>query len=258
MIQILKPHMQIGKPDLVLLDFDGTISKLRTGWYDVMRDLMVDHIPGDKEQVKKEAEAYIDESTGIPTIRQMQWLAKQVADRGEPAKEAWEYKKEFAARLQSTIEKRKQSILAGEKPADYYLVPGSIAFLNAIKERGIPIYLASGTDDADVRSEAATLGVLNYFDVIMGADPYADMCAKEEVLQKIIRPGLKMLVVGDGKVEIRLGAEAGAITLGVASWDDHENFGPGLEPIKEKRLVNAGAHALVADFTCCSEILDWL
>ena len=54
MIQILKEHTPIQKPDLILLDFDGTISKLRTGWYDVMRDLMVDYIPGDKEQVKKE------------------------------------------------------------------------------------------------------------------------------------------------------------------------------------------------------------
>ena len=258
MIQILKEHTPIQKPDLILLDFDGTISKLRTGWYDVMRDLMVDYIPGDKEQVKKEAEAFIDESTGIPTIRQMQWLAKQVAARGEQAMEAWEYKKEFAARLRNTIEQRKQSIVNGEKPAEYYLVPGSVEFLKAVKEKGIPIYLASGTDDADVRSEAAALGVLDYFDVIMGADPYADMCAKEEVLKKLIRPGLKMLVVGDGKVEIRLGAEAGAVTLGVASWDEYENFGPGLEPVKERRLINAGAHALVADFTDCNEILNWL
>lgn len=258
MIQVLKDHVPMQKPDLVLLDFDGTISKLRTGWYDVMRELMVDHIPGDKAQVKKEAEAYIDESTGIPTIRQMQWLARQVAERGEKALEAWEYKKEFAARLRQTIEQRKKSILSGEKDAEYYLVPGSIAFLKTIKEKGIPIYVASGTDDADVRSEADVLGVLPYFDVVMGADPYADMCAKEEVLKKLIRPGLKMLVVGDGKVEICLGAEAGAVTLGVASWDEYENFGPGLEPVKEKRLVKAGAHALVADFTDCGEILNWL
>ena len=95
-------------------------------------------------------------------------------------------------------------------------------------------------------------------DVIMGADPYADMCAKEEILKKILRPGLKMLVVGDGKVEIQLGSDAGAVTLGVASWDDHENMGPGLEPVKEKRLINAGAHGLVADFTHWEEILNWI
>lgn len=258
MIKIMKEHTAIGKPDLVLLDFDGTISKLRTGWYDVMKQLMVDHIPGDKAQVAAEAEAYIDESTGIPTIRQMAWLAKQVAARGMAAKEAWEYKQEFAARLRQTIENRKQEILSGVRPAEYYLVPGSVAFLKAIRERGIPIYLASGTDDGDVRAEATALGVIDYFDVIMGADPYADMCAKEEILKKILRPGLKMLVVGDGKVEIQLGSDAGAVTLGVASWDDHENMGPGLEPVKEKRLINAGAHGLVADFTHWEEILNWI
>lgn len=257
-MKVLKEHIPIGKPDLVLLDFDGTISKLRTGWYDVMRELMVDCIPGDKEQVRKKAEAYIDESTGIPTIRQMQWLANQVAEQGIPALEAWEYKKEFAARLRNTIEQRKQSILDGEKPAEYYLVPGSIEFLTAIKEKGIPIYLASGTDDADVRSEAAALGVLDYFDVIMGADPYADMCAKEETMKKIIRPDLKMLVVGDGKVEIQLGNEAGAVTLGVASWDRYEDLCSDPEPTKYNRLVAAGADAIVTDFNHCAEILEWI
>ena len=67
-----------------------------------------------------------------------------------------------------------------------------------------------------------------------------------------------MLIVGDGKVEIRLGREVGAVTLGVASWDRFENLTASLNPIKENRLTQAGAHALTADYTDMKTILNWL
>lgn len=55
-MKILKPHEKIPKPDFALLDFDGTVSKLRNGWDVIMRDLFIDMIPGDREEVKALAE----------------------------------------------------------------------------------------------------------------------------------------------------------------------------------------------------------
>lgn len=255
---ILEKHAPFNTPDVVLFDFDGTISKLRSGWEISMRKLFLKYIPGDPEEVSALTDSYIDESTGIPTIRQMSWLARAVAERGNKALEPWEYKQEFAKLLLKDVKERIRSIEDGVFSAAYYLVPGSTSLLKSLKERHIPIIVASGTDEADVCSEADALGLLPYFDEIAGADPYADMCAKEHTIQRLIRPNLKMLIIGDGKVEIRLGREAGMLTLGVASWDDFEGHKNLLNPIKQHRLESAGAHAIVEDFTDFTSILSWV
>lgn len=255
---ILEKHVPIVRPEIAILDFDGTISKLRTGWDIIMRDLMVEMIPGDKAEVKPLADAYVDESAGIPTIRQMGWLAEQVASRGGELRPAVYYKREFAARMMVEVNRRKAAIRSGEEPREKYLVPGSAAFLKALRAAGIPVFLASGTDENDVRSEANALGVETLFDEIRGADPVADMCAKEETIRRIAKPGKKMLIVGDGKAEILLGRQVGAVTLGVASWDVYDIPESGMNPQKEKRLIKAGAHAITADFRNLEEILNWI
>lgn len=257
-MKILKPHEKIPKPDFALLDFDGTISKLRNGWDVIMRDLFIDMIPGDREEVKALAEKYIDESCGIPTIRQMQFLADQVKERTGSCLEAWQYKEKFAERMMKKVNERKEEIRSGKRPAEYYLVPGSVEFIKALKARGIPILLASGTDEGDVRSEASALGVLDLFDIVCGAAVREDMCAKEQTLRKYASPDKKMLIVGDGKVEIMLGCELGAVTIGVASWDQYGELPEGFEPYKEKRLTDAGAHLLIADYRDCDAIIDWM
>lgn len=257
-MRILKPHEKLTGPDFAMLDFDGTISKLRNGWDIIMRDLMIDMIPGDREQVKAMAEKYIDESAGIPTIRQMQFLADCVKERTGSCLEAWQYKELFAERMMKKVNERKEEIRSGVRPAEYYLVPGAVEFIKALKSRGIPIYIASGTDEGDVRDEADALGVLGLFDVLCGAAVREDMCAKEQTLRKYAKPGKQMLIVGDGKVEIMLGCELGAVTIGVASWDLYGELPEGFNPYKEKRLTDAGAHLLVADYRDCDAILDWM
>lgn len=67
--------------------------------------------------------------------------------------------------------------------------------------------------------------------------------------------GSDFAVIGDGKVEIRLGHEAGARTLGLAS---NEETLCGINPIKRERLTRAGADAICGDFTDLSSILDFL
>lgn len=64
------------------------------------------------------------------------------------------------------------------------------------------------------------------------------------------------MVVGDGKVEIALGKEQGALTIGVASNDviglnDHV-----YTMQKYERLKNAGADIMIADFADSEEISE--
>lgn len=256
---ILKEHERIGKPDFVLFDFDGTISKLRSGWDVLMKQYMIECIPDKTPEIYTRVEQYIDESAGIQTVHQMKWLSDQVRQSGGKIMDPWDYKKEFTDLLMQSVKVRKDEIQKDRASAKRYLVHGSLDFLEALKERGIPMFLASGTDDEDTRTEAACLGVADYFEEIAGAAPHVDRCSKEATLRKLARPGKKMLIVGDGKVEISLGCEWGAVTLGVASWDQYENFSSEeTNPVKARRLIAAGATALVADFREFDKILSWI
>ena len=57
--------------------------------------------------------------------------------------------------------------------------------------------------------------------------------------------GNELLVIGDGPVEIRLGKEAGALTIGICASEKNLS---GWDEAKINRLTKAGAHVLVDEF----------
>jgi len=246
----------------VLFDFDGTISTLRCGWEAVMAPFMEEVLVGSRqsrEAVKKEVAEYIDASTGIQTIFQMQWLAAQVREQGRTPLDPWAYKAEYNNRLMQTVAERRKALETGATSAEEYLVAGSRAFFQALKAQDIPLFVASGTDQADVEREAELLGVADYFAEIAGAPPHEASCSKERVIRRLLdqrgMTGEELAVVGDGKVEIAIAREAGALALGVASDEARRR---GVNPVKLARLQAAGAHAITGDFEDLPDLLNWL
>jgi len=249
----------------VLFDFDGTISTLRCGWEEVMKPLMLEMISGGQswdENLEREVDDYINESTGIQTIHQMKWLAETVKARGmNPAAsdDPWWYKGEYNRRLMESVSQRVKNVKDGSLPREHYMIRGSEEFLKALKERNVKLYVASGTDHPDVLNEVAALGLTDYFTFIAGAPVAAESCSKEKVIADLIqREGLSgddFAVIGDGKVEIRLGHEAGARTIGLASDEEHLR---GVNPVKRERLIKAGADVICGDFEALDELLSFL
>ena len=248
----------------VLFDFDGTISTLRCGWESVMKPLMLEMISGGKEYdeaLEKEVEAYISDSTGIQTIHQMKWLATIVHERGNnptASRDPWWYKAEYNRRLMENVSQRVESLVSGSVSALEYLIAGSEEFLRALCERGVRLYVASGTDHPDVCNESAALGLQKYFTLIAGAPVGEENCSKEKVMAQLLDSeglhGDEVAVIGDGKVEIRLGCEAGARTIGLAT---NEREG-GVDEIKRERLIKAGADIIVGDFLEKEALLAFL
>lgn len=249
----------------VLFDFDGTISTLRCGWEAVMKPLMLEMISGGcgwDEALEREVDDYINDSTGIQTIHQMKWLAETVKARGmKPGApdDPWWYKGEYNRRLMENVSCRVESVKSGSLPREHYMIQGSEAFLKTLKDRGVRLYVASGTDHPDVVSEVAALGLTEYFTFIAGAPVAAESCSKEKVIAELIHneglSGADFAVVGDGKVEIRLGSEAGARTVGLASDEVSLH---GVNPVKRERLVKAGADVIAGDFGELDELLSFL
>jgi phosphoglycolate phosphatase len=266
-LRLVKPGIaaRLGRIRHVLFDFDGTLSLLRQGWEEVMVPLMVEAMcaggppePG----IEVEVRAFVDRSTGILTMRQMEWLVEAVRRHplaGAP-KSAPEYKKIYLERLEQRIKDRRQAVMDGLEAPETCMVPGAVDFVRGLAGRGVSLYLASGSDHADVVREAAVLGLGTYFEGgIYGALDGDESNAKERVIQSLLDShalsGSQLLVVGDGPVEIREAVARQAIALGVAS---DEVARTGWNERKVDRLTAAGADVLVADFRQSDRLVEIL
>lgn len=260
-VDTLRP-LPDGLPPLqaAVFDFDGTISTLRHGWEGVMGPMMCELLAGDgpvTQDLRAKVDAYLDQSAGLQTIVQMQWLNAQLRAGGGAGlpDDPWYFKGEYNRRLMEPVNARIEEIRSGRKGPEHYLVRGALQFVAALREKGVRIHVASGTDDPDVRREAAELDALPLFDSVDGAPVGRAECSKEAVMRRLLQEhglsGSQVLVVGDGKVEIALGRAIGARTLGVAS---DEERGLGMNQKKYARLKAAGADVIVDDFSDIAEI----
>lgn len=266
-LEIIKPLTKNIDIQVILFDFDGTISTLRQGWEQIMEPLMIEMICGSiipdrklEKEIKKEVREYINESTGIQTIFQMQWLKKKVIEYGCNAEilDIWDYKKEYNDRLLKMVSTRMKKLDSGEKTPEEFIIKGSVEFLKALYNKGYQLYLASGTDHPDVLHEAEVLGVKKFFKKIAGAPVNRIDSSKANVINFLLEEkglkGSQVLIIGDGKVEISMGIDKKSITLGVATDEVNRE---GINNWKRERLIRAGAHAITGDFTNYEEILNW-
>lgn len=264
-IQIIR-ETERGRFKYALFDFDGTVSLLREGWQQVMGPLMVEMICGDTKptpEIEKACADYIDESTGINTILQMEHLVKMVRQYGlvpeNKILDAHGYKTIYNGRLMVRVRERIAQLQAGTLPLEQCTVRGSVEFVTALAARGLQMYIFSGTDRDDVRNESSLVGVAPYFAEIWGAlRTYAES-NKEMIIKQIIANhdlhGSEVLVVGDGPVEIRLAHEHGCVSVGVCS---DELRGHGWSEEKRERLAKAGADILIPDFGEHEALIEYL
>jgi phosphoglycolate phosphatase-like HAD superfamily hydrolase len=237
-----------------LFDFDGTLSLIREGWVDVMVPYFVEELaraPRCEAGVDAVVREFVEKLTGKQTIYQCFQLQEEVRRRGGVPREALDYKHEYLRRLNERIAHRLQGLQDGSISPDEMLVPGSRNLLQALYDRGIDLYLASGTDTAYVKAEAHALRIDHFFGLHIYAalDRYQEF-SKQMIIDKILSEnclcGPELLVVGDGYVEIENGKEAGGYSLGVASNEAE----PGLiDTWKRQRLIGAGADAIIPDFS---------
>ncbi len=204
---------------------------------------------------------FVTELTGKQTIYQMIRLKEEVARRGGNPADPLAYKHEYHNRLMERITSRREGLRAGRnKPADM-LVPGCLDLLNVLKQRGVRMYLASGTDERYVREEATLLEIDFYFGKhIYGAiDDYKSF-SKAQVIRNILNSGQvvpsKLVGFGDGYVEILNVKEAGGTAVGVASDEAGRSGKPDIW--KRERLIGVGADVIVPDFRHHEELVEYL
>ena len=264
-IEHIRPGASAAGAKVALFDFDGTISIIRSGWIDVMAPMMVE-ILLDLETGEAEAELdslvreFIWRTTGKETIYQMMDFAGHVQKRGGRAREPLEYKKMYLDRLWVKIRGRIDDLKQGRVSPEQYMVPGARALLESLKERGLKLYLASGTDEIYMKEEARLLDVARYFDGgVHGAQEDYKSFSKKILIQRIISNsdagGREIVGFGDGYVEIEEVKLVGGVTVGVATQEPECRE---IDAWKRQRLIGVGADYIVPNFLARQQILDAL
>ena len=207
---------------------------------------------------------YIDKSTGIQTVIQMEGLVEMVQEfRPVPADKILDkfgYKEIYNDALMEMVNRRICKLEKGELEVNDYAIKGAINFLEIMHKKGIKLYLASGTDREDVIREAEAMGYAGLFSGgIYGAVGDIKKYSKKIVLNNIIKEndlhGSELVTIGDGPVELRECRKVGGISIGIAS-DEIRRHGLNLE--KRTRLIRAGAHAVIPDFSQSDKLLELL
>jgi len=248
----------------VLFDFDGTLSLIRQGWPEVMVPMFAEFLPalpGEPETNRRQL-CYEDimRLNGKQTIYQMIQLAERIRERGGAPREPLWYKQEYLRRLDERIRHRVDGLRTGRLSPDDLLVYGSRRMLELIRRRGLPMYLASGTDEIYVKQEAESLGLTGCFGPhIYGALDDYKLFSKKMVIDSIIREnrivGAQLLSFGDGYVEIQNTKEAGGLAVAVASDEAHNGSGR-FDAWKHNRLLEVGADVVIPDFRDAEALLN--
>ena len=257
-----------------IFDHDGTISTLRQGWEEIMEPMMVRAIIGEAEHTLDEhrratvhtaVREYIDQTTGVQTITQMQGLVDLVRYFGYiPAQDildAQGYKAIYNADLLKLVERRLNKLQRGELDVQDFTLKHAVAFLEVLHRKGVKLYLVSGTDQQDVQREAEALGYAALFGGrIHGANTNITQEPKKTVLENILKrlhkqDPRRIVTFGDGPVEIRETHKRGGLAVGIAS---HEVRRFGLNLRKRSRLIQAGADIIIPDFSQMQHLVAML
>src|SRR6185312_8160254 len=163
--EIVNPNVRRGPYRAALFDFDGTLSLIREGWPRVMIGMMVEILRDRKliqepeEQLWGDIERFVMALNGHPSIVQMERFAKEVASRGGSPEPPGVYLQGYLDRLMGVVRKRWDLLSSGRVNATEWVVPNAYAILDNFRSRGMPLFLASGTDLEAVTHEGRLLDV---------------------------------------------------------------------------------------------------
>ena len=137
--------------------------------------------------------------------------------------------------------------------------PHSLVWI--LRERGVKLHLASGTDELYVREEAELLGLTSFFgDHIHGALADHKAFSKAMVIERILAEnkidGASLIGFGDGFVEIQNIREAGGLAITVASDEAGRSGKP--DEWKRNRMISTGAHMVIPDFQEAERLVEFL
>ena len=262
-VELINPSVRRGPFAVALFDFDGTLSLIREGWPRVMVDLMMSHLRTQNLIRESEAvcathvEGFVMALNGHPTIRQMQRFAEEVTSRGGKSDEPAAYLQQYLDALMRVVRGRWEALETGRARPEHWVVPNAHGVLSEFQRRGVPLFVASGTDLAHVSREVDLLRLAPHVgDRVFAPKDNDATFRKRDVIERALRDhGPELIGFGDGVVETQEVKRVGGVAVGVASV---EAGARGVNASKRDTLVAAGADIIIPDYEHAPELLAWL
>ena len=276
--KLIKANIEILRPfdgrnlTTVLFDFDGTLSRERDGWVNLMvatcSAAMAQAVPGISVPEAVEWVIHdIEQTIGIPTYQQMRRLADEIGKRGGSSLSPQRYKDIYNDALTAMVKTNHRKLNEGELNIEDLRVPGAIELLFELEKivGKNALFLSSGTDIKPVKESVKILGYAEFFeDRIMASGSNGNNidCPKQLIIQKLIQERnlqpCQLLTFGDGVPEIEYTNQFGGVCVGVLSPDQSHYELRGHLTIEKKRarLIDAGAHLIVHDFRHAATLVD--
>lgn len=256
----------------VLFDFDGTLSRERDGWVNLMiatnSAAMIQAIPDVSIPEAVEWVIHdIEESIGVPTYQQMKRLADEINKRGGASLAPQRYKDIYNDALLSLVKTIHRRFKQAEINVEELRVPGAFELLTVLMKKfgNDALYLSSGTDIQPIKESVKILGYDTFFEdriIASGSNGNNHDCPKQLIIENLVeKQGLQsgqLLTFGDGIPEIKNTVQFGGVAVGVLTPDcgNYEQRGHFTVEKKRQRLINAGAHLIVPDFRSANKLLE--
>ncbi|EDM29023.1 hypothetical protein LNTAR_14442 [Lentisphaera araneosa HTCC2155] len=238
-----------------IIDFDGTLTRVRCGWEDKMREFFHQKLFAEtanlsettKEEALSQTEEWISHAPGTTIAQQMGALSEilnfcsiehsldQIIEEFDTYSSDWEY-----ARVTELKDKGQ---------LDQLMLCGARKFLENLIELGYELHLLSGTSHEKLLFECETLELSQYFVHIQGYEKHLELPYKRESIRKTIKDyaynNENTLIIGDGLTELEAGRELACPCIGVAI---SEEDGKGCDQEKLSKLKTKGFEEVITDF----------
>ncbi len=201
-------------PAALAFDFDGVVVESTDIKAEAFLELFVDH-----PQHHPAILAHHLDHLGISRYRKFEWIYRELLGRPLGAAES--------KRLG-----RRYSRLVVDRTVRCPLVPGALECLREVAGR-LPVFLVSGTPDAELRTIVERRELTGYFRAVHGG-PRSKESILSEILTRQRLSAARLLVVGDGLSDLRAARAVGARFLARRTPGRYRNRWPaGVEVIAD-------------------------
>jgi phosphoglycolate phosphatase-like HAD superfamily hydrolase len=178
------------RPAAVVFDCDGVLIESVEIKTEAFVELFADH-PEHHEAIARHHQTHL----GISRFAKFEWIYRELLDfdleGGESAELGRRFSKLVFARTVACPE-----------------VPGTVETLEALHGAGVPLFIASGTPQAELRRLIAARGWGAYFRGIHGS-PRTKPSILESIAQALHCSPEAMVFVGDGRTDLEAARETG-------------------------------------------------
>ena len=129
---------------------------------------------------------------------------------------AWLYRTELGREIEADESQKLGDLFAGyclEAVRAAPLTPGFEDALAWFKRQGIPLFVASGTPQAELEATLDERGLTNNFQMILGTPPIKSLLLTKIITEGGFNPEM-VLMVGDGETDLRAAQDNGTLFFG--------------------------------------------